>query len=461
MRAGQAPAFLGIGLAAIAIGVAGGHSASVAAPDPQRLRVVSVSRGGRVVSALVSVPPVLSGRTVPAEAFSVRVGGVATPVKVTRPGVSTTRLTVVLDVPGADAADLPVVKGAIADFLVHLPADQAVSLMAIDAARVPESTTDRAKSLGVLRDMVPAQPSSIESALSGVIARAGARPGWRSVVVFVSARTKEFGKDVRFRPGGPLVYAVTSPRGSGSAAAAAKKSGGTFGQWVTGGRLLALLDAVTADLAGQYRLEFADSGARPVDIVAAFEGTRVEVAIPAPAEPLAAPSAANAASSAAAAPSPAATSAGGDAGTVARSRDGDFRRVHDSSGRVLPLLLASLALVAGLALLPAMAVGRSRTRHRDERYALSRTDRTDPDASSGGTDPEAPAFIEVPEFARLEKLDAEPPPQRKLIDLTDLPAGGQADEQTVEQPGDAPRLIDIRDVPDSVADTVPRRRKRR
>ncbi|MEO6715120.1 MAG: hypothetical protein ABIM89_17070 [Mycobacteriales bacterium] len=471
MTSARVPAFVVAGSVAIAAGAATVHGAALAASYP--LRTVSIARSGNLVSAVVSLPPVLSGRTVPAGAFSVRADGVVTPVRVTKLGAATTRLTVVLDVPAADAIVLTVVKGAVADFLVHLPADLAVAVRALDESAAPRPTTERAESLAALRDIRAQEHSATDGALSDVIAGAGGRPGERSVVVLLSARTSSPGPDVRAAPGGPLVYAVTPPGVSGSAAAvAAESSGGTSGQWTTGAGLLTLLDAVTVDLAAQYRLDFVHATTGPVDIVAEFAGTRTEARVVMPAA-TAAPTAAATAAQTAAAP------AGKVASSVvaAASPSANAALSQQASGEdrnsggalqlggiaLLMLFLTCLALIGDLAFPLAEAAGGRRARRRTQRFApgeLARPE-TQPDPEPAPADVEPAVYIEVPPFARVEDAATETAEAPVVIDLTGLPEGTETDGPPVTRPSVGPRMIDLRDYPNSDADTIPRHRKRR
>ncbi|MEP7055398.1 MAG: hypothetical protein ABI912_09145 [Actinomycetota bacterium] len=261
-------------------------SLAAAAPTPQALRTAVVTRFGDKVSVQVAVPTLLSGRPVPATAFTITDRGATVPVKVTQLPLAGSEFTVVADVPVADAAQLSTVQGALADFVYHLSPDIGLAIVPAGAGDTARPTLDRAAALAALQAIRPQDDSTMGPAVSRALADVGARLGVRSVVIIVSARSRHFGGQLAdVRPGQPMVYAlVTQAGGNSIATVAALKATGTAIQWSSPADLLAALDTVTADFIGQYRLDFEtqrDSGT--VQVATDYGGIHASavVAIPA------------------------------------------------------------------------------------------------------------------------------------------------------------------------------------
>jgi hypothetical protein len=247
----------------------------IAAPKPQALRTRAVSRSGDTVSAVVAVPTLLSARPVPAKSFTVTDRGSVLPARVTRLPIAGVELTVLVDVPATDAATLPAVHGAIADFLYHLPRGVRVAVVPAGALRAPTPVADLKATLAALRDTRPQRASLMGAAISRVIVDVADRTGTRSAVVVVSGRSRGFLPGIaRVAPGQPTVYALVPPAGRRSAASvAAFQSVGTTTTWRTAEELLAGLDDVAADLGGQYRVDFAaPADVNSVDVTVDFAG---------------------------------------------------------------------------------------------------------------------------------------------------------------------------------------------
>jgi hypothetical protein len=305
---------------------------------------------------------------VPVNAFIVKDRGVALPARVSRLPLAGADLTVIVDVPSADAARLPVVQGAISDFAVHLPAQVRLAIVPAGATTSAQPTTDRAAAQTALRAVQPEGKALMGPAISPVLGDVAARPAVRSVVVVVSARSRDFGGWVpNLVAGRPTVYALVTPAGANSVAAvAALKSSGTATQWRTPDALLSALDDVTADVAGQYQVEFeSDGGSGSVEIAAEFAGIRASTVITVPAAP----------STATPTPSSNARSAGSRPAVVAGSTAPVERpplvSEPRSAGKGLggTLTLAVLALVAWFALIGGVALYRQR-REREAGFHL-------------------------------------------------------------------------------------------
>jgi hypothetical protein len=219
------------------------------------------------------------------------------PARVTRLPVADVELTVLVDVPAADAATLTTVHGALADFLYHLPRQVRVAMVPAGAAHAPKPVADLKSTLAMLRDIGPQRASPMGAAISRVILDVAHRAATRSAVVVVSGRSRGFLPEIAsVAPGRPTVYALVPPAGRRSAASvAASQSVGTTTTWRTAPELLAGLDDVTADLSGQYRVDFpAPLDVNDVDVAVDFAGIAASsrVRIPAIAADEAEPSAA-------------------------------------------------------------------------------------------------------------------------------------------------------------------------
>lgn len=292
---------------AYAVAVAVGLAVSVLSPvagaqtgeDYPRIVGVDASRPPQV-SLDVVVPPLLAGQTLTTDAFRVVQDGRPLAVSTaTRLPPDNLRLLLVLDT-GVEAATLAAEQGAARDFLLGLPQDTEVGVVAADPEPnvVSAPGTDRAETISALLGLraTPRRDgdsaSTLELALSqlpaekgtGVVVAVDARP--TSTVAPAAVTSTVTAQRAR------LYAVVLADPPPGYLGGLPERSGGRVLQVAESGRMLSAYDAVAGELRGRYRVVFQSppGGGPAADLIVSAGGVTATSGFTVPPVPAASPS---------------------------------------------------------------------------------------------------------------------------------------------------------------------------
>lgn len=265
----------------LAVSLVSGVAHAQSAEDYPRILGVDASRSPQVTLDVV-VPPLLAGQPLTTDAFSVVQNGRPLPISAATPVPPTNlRLLLVVDT-GVDAATLAAEQGAARDFLLELPPDTEVGVVAADPEPdvVSSPGTDRAETIRALVELRPTPrregdtASTLELALSqlpaekgtGVVVAVDARP---TATVAPAAVTNTVTAQ-RAR----LYAVVLADPPPGYLGGLPERSGGRVLQVEESGRMLSAYDAVADELRGRYRVVFqAPPGGIPAaDLIVSARG---------------------------------------------------------------------------------------------------------------------------------------------------------------------------------------------
>lgn len=285
----------------ITLGLAGLPAAGTAATDESYPRILAVdsSHLPRVELEAV-VPPLLAGRTLPAGAFSVVESGRPVPVS-TAVHLPATDLRLMLVLDTAVKADvLAAIQGAVRDFVLQLPDQARVGLVAANPAPVVLSPagTDRAATIGALaglRARSSGAGDDTAALLQLAMTHLPAGTGSAAVVMVDEHPVTTTVPSAVHRAaaaGDVLVYQIVlGAPPAGYLGGLPALTGGRILPVSRPGRLLSAYDLVVSELWGRYRLAYSTTvgGSHPADLTVSSTGitgtTRFVVDAPAPPRP--------------------------------------------------------------------------------------------------------------------------------------------------------------------------------
>ena len=238
-----------------------GAPRTAAAQD--ELRIARVSRSAGVdTEVLVSVPRALSGRTLPSSAFTVTVDGSAVATTATRESGRGYDAVLVIETSAtADEPRFVATKAAVVEFVLQLPSESRVAVVASDPpAVVLDYSADRAAVVRAVRELARAPGTSLAAALELAATKNDATNRATIVTAATAADTTLpaaalMGNQVSaLRRAASQLFAVGVV---GDPLAQLAADSGGIARTADVRQLVGAFDAVAADLAGRYRLAFA------------------------------------------------------------------------------------------------------------------------------------------------------------------------------------------------------------
>jgi hypothetical protein len=243
------------------------------------MRVATVQHQAGTLTAVVAVPAALSQLTLPTSAFTISRGGTRVPAAVQQLPNDTLSVTLVIDASqSVTPAQLRLLQSAAVELVLRLPSQTRYTIIAAgDGARVVGDTqATPVAALGNVAEVTPGGAPSLDAAVAQAAGEALSM--YRNAVVVLSAEPSSITTPISTLAGRSLVYGVplgTPPAGLAPLATA------------TGGLVtpntdmpVAAVDAIAADLLGQYRIQMPD-GPGAVTVSVQANGVSAATTVPA------------------------------------------------------------------------------------------------------------------------------------------------------------------------------------
>jgi hypothetical protein len=235
--------------------------------EPSAMQIVRWSRVGSGLEAIVSLPAVLSGRTVTEASFAVTAGAESVPFTVARLAADQLDIALVVTSFGAPTAQPSddAIRGAIVEFVAALPPGGRVAVVGDDPPRSLSSLTGDRAALSLALSTRGVAAAAIDPALRlGADAVVGAR---RPIVVMIGPGLPVAGTVPTWWPDAVPLYAARAEPTERSTGQFVRNRTGGFATTTPAASIVTALDAVATDLLGQYRITIANVAASIDDLV--------------------------------------------------------------------------------------------------------------------------------------------------------------------------------------------------